>query len=106
VKPRTSSSTLSHLFAQAFASAEAFLYDGDFRRALREKLGPASTSLIPIDAPRPRDYEVIFAIIGGAATGWPHSLPFLSKLNFRNSVQRLRRFGYRVSLTHVLREGE
>jgi uncharacterized protein (TIGR04141 family) len=104
VKRRTSSSTLSHLFAQAFASAEAFLYDAEFRRAVREKLGPPAASLIPLDAPAPREYEVVFAIIGGPANGWPHSLPFLSKLNFRNSAQRLRRFGYRVSLAHVLRE--
>ncbi|HEX8619031.1 MAG TPA: DUF6119 family protein [Thermoanaerobaculia bacterium] len=104
VKPRTSSSTLSHLFGQAFASGEAFLYDGEFREQLRGKLGAKVSDLIPVDAPKAQDYEVTFAIIGGTAKDWPHSLPFLSKLNFRNVVKRLRRFGYRVSLTHVVRD--
>lgn len=105
VKPRTSSSTLSHLFAQAFASGEAFQYDRDFREKLREKLGAAALEVIPLEQPNPHEYEVTFAIIGGSEKDWPHSLPFLSKLNFRNVVKRLRRLGYRVSLTHVVREG-
>jgi len=103
VKPRTSSSTLSHLFAQAFASAEAFLYDHEFRAEVRGKLGNSVSKLIPVQQPKPQEYEITFAIIGGSTKDWPHSLPFLSKLNFRNTVKRLRRFGYRVSLTHVVR---
>lgn len=103
VKPRTSSSTLSHLFGQAFASAEAFLYDEEFRREVRDKLGNSASAIVPLKQPKPQDYEIIFAIIGGPTKEWPHSLPFLSKLNFRNAVQRLRRLGYQVSLTHVVR---
>jgi hypothetical protein len=104
VKPRTSSSTLSHLFGQAFASAEAFLYDEGFRREVQDKLGTSASAIIPSTQPKPQEYEVIFAVIGGPPKDWPHSLPFLSKLNFRNVVKRLRRFGYRVSLTHVGRK--
>ena len=103
VKARTSSSTLSHLFAQAFASAEAFLYDHKFRAEVRNKLGNGVSTIIPVQQPKPQEYEIIFAVIGGPTKDWPHSLPFLSRLNFRNTVNRLRRFGYRVSLTHVVR---
>jgi uncharacterized protein (TIGR04141 family) len=102
VKRRSSSSTLSHLFAQGYVSAEAFLYDRSFREQSREKVGNLA-SLIPIKEPNSRDFEIAFAIIGGDHRRWPHSLPFFTQLHFRNTAEKLMRFGYRVTLVHAKR---
>jgi uncharacterized protein (TIGR04141 family) len=106
VKPYSGSSTLSHLFAQGATSAEVFLFDRAFRDRVRVKLSRSKRfrSRIPRRNPKPRLYEVAFAIIGGEKKRWPLSLPFFSKLNFRNVAQRLQGFGYRVSLNYVARQ--
>ncbi len=105
VKRRSRSSTLSHLFSQGVVSAEAFLRDGDFRRALVEKLNEegltAAAALVPGDQPLPREWEIVFAVIGGSNANWPRSLPFFSQLNFNIAADRLAGPGYNVSLTHI-----
>jgi uncharacterized protein (TIGR04141 family) len=105
LKRRSRSSTLSHLFSQGVVSAETFLRDRTFRLALAKRLADdglgQAASLIPDERPEPRDWEVVFGIIGGAAKGWPRSLPFFTQLNFKIQADRLQDLGYRVYLAHV-----
>lgn len=108
VKPMSASSRLSHLFAQGQVSAELLMGSRSFRREAHAKLEthyPELATLIDVDAVDPRDYEVVFAIIGGRADGWPHSLPFFSQVNLADTTIALKDQGYRVTLARVEREG-
>lgn len=101
VKRKTSSATLSHLFAQGAISAEMFLWEIEFRarsRAKVETVESSFVSLIPDAKPDPGEYEVVYAVIAKPNPAWPRSLPFFSQLNLKNTVERLRRFGFQVSL--------
>ncbi|MGD8718898.1 MAG: TIGR04141 family sporadically distributed protein [Candidatus Zixiibacteriota bacterium] len=104
VKRKTRSSTLSHLFAQGSVSAEAFLISADFRR---DVLGiiendDSSFSRYLLDDPVLRlttsDYHVVYAIIARPRRSWPQWLPFFSRVNFRQTAERLMAFGYNVSI--------
>lgn len=99
VKRYRGSATLSHLFSQGLVSAELFCTSPDFRfevnKLLEEPFRLADTR------PRPPNdtYEVVFAIASKSRN--PLTLPFFSRVNLRNAVQRLCGFGYRVSVTKV-----
>ncbi|MCP4900880.1 MAG: hypothetical protein GY906_28265, partial [bacterium] len=87
---RGSSSSLSHLFAQALVSAEIFSGDIDFRKAVNAKLEPDFT--IPhIENTKRDDYEIVFAIIRGPAR--PTSLLSFARLNLMRTCQRLSGYG-------------
>ena len=104
VKRKTRSATLSHLFAQGYVSAEAFLHDAVFRQDAKDLVkarDPKMVTLIPDAPPRPSDYTVVYAIITSRTTGWPKTLPFFSQVNLCNAADRLERLSYRVSLTVV-----
>jgi len=108
VKPLSDSSRLSHLFAQGMVSAELLLNSKSFRRETRAKLDdccPELASLIDLDVMRPRDYEVVFAVMGGREQGWPQSLPFFSQVNLADTATLLQDRGYRVALARIPREG-
>lgn len=100
VKKYSSSAVLSHLFFQGLVSAEAF-FDQQFRLDVNAKLtrGFAVETGETINA---HDYEVIYVI---AREGSSHNqlpeIPFFSKVAFRNVARRLKRYGYKVSVTGV-----
>jgi uncharacterized protein (TIGR04141 family) len=93
------------LFAQGVISAETFLRDPTYRAALTARLQElgrdAAVPLIPADRPEPRDWEIVFAILGAAAGEGPRSLPFFSQLNFTIAAERLDMLGFHVSLRLV-----
>jgi len=99
VKYYRSSGTLSHLFAQGFVAAEAFVKDEDFRRKLNDKL-PASIRLNdPTARPDARQYNVVFAI--ATTKSLPAELPFFSKVTLRNALRTLGALGYNVQMARI-----
>jgi len=106
VKKRTSSGTLSHLFAQGSVSCDLFLQDPQLRTAVRQKLielnKPAHAGLIPVDRPHSGDYEVVYAIIAAPGqAGWPPPLPFFSSVNLMHHGRRVQNLGFNVSLQYI-----
>lgn len=81
VKRRTSSATLSHLFAQGRVSADAFRWVPEVRQQMRDHLGAAHplTETIPVDEPGQRHFAVVFAVLAKNAAKLPGDLPFFSK---------------------------
>lgn len=99
VKYYRSSGTLSHLFAQGFVAAEAFVKDEEFRFKLNEKL-PASIKLKdPKVRPEAGGYTVVYAI--ATTKTLPTDLPFFSKVTLRNAMKTLRALGYNVQLAAI-----
>jgi uncharacterized protein (TIGR04141 family) len=98
------SSSLSHLFAQARVSSEAFMADEGFRDGVRKRLEPFAPSfvpLVPIGRPVASDYTVVFAILG-PHTGHPgERLPFFSQLNLVRTHEALGSMGLNVNIAGV-----
>lgn len=106
VKPRGSSSTLSHLFAQGINSAERLLQDPDFRertRKLVKRLNPSFTDAVPQSngRPRPDDHEVSFVVITRSDRPTRLTLPFFSLVSLRAAARRLQTLGFPVSVAAV-----
>jgi uncharacterized protein (TIGR04141 family) len=105
VKRRSRSATLSHLFSQGIVSAETFLRDCTYRAGLstrlREQGQVNAADLIPEGRPIAQEWEVVYAVLGGAAGEGPRSLPFFSQLNFTIAAERLENLGFQVSLRQV-----
>ena len=112
VKPKFSSSTLSHLFSQGYISGELFCTSPDFRKetldaifaSIKDKVKKAAVpSLLTrfasfkVNSINPREYKVVYAIIGDwEGQGFKDRLPFFSKLNLRKHAQDLRTMGFEV----------
>lgn len=106
VKKRTSSATLSHLFAQGSVSAELFMSSDAFREKVRDQLSAVQkvdhATLIPIARPDPAQFKVIYAIIAPHDNqGNPPSLPFFSSVNLVQHHQRLQRLGLKACLRYI-----
>ncbi|MEO0454597.1 MAG: DUF6119 family protein [Verrucomicrobiota bacterium] len=106
LKKRTSSATLSHLFAQGSVSADLFLQDPGLREQVRDKLeeigSPNHCPLIPEDRPNSSDYEVVYGIITKHVRGaWPPALPFFSAVNLMTHARRIQALGFNVSLRYI-----
>lgn len=109
VKHYTGSATLSHLFNQGFVSAE-LLMQRVFREKLNEKIEKIGRdSGLELSAWKLTqnerdfhhgDYKIIFAIITDSEGDRP-SIPFFSKVSFRQVCQRLTNLGYHVSLMKI-----
>lgn len=98
------SSSLSHLFAQARISAEALISDEDFRKDLRQHLKDIKSSWekrIPVTKPDPRNYNVVFAILGTRQSHPGSELPFFSQLNLARTYESLTSLGFKVSIIGV-----
>jgi uncharacterized protein (TIGR04141 family) len=98
------SSSLSHLFAQGKISAEALTSDRDFRhdgrRHLRQ-MHPSWQARIPVNTPNPRNFCVVFAILGGDEADPAEDLPVFSQLNLVRTFQALNPRGFRVAVLGV-----
>src|SRR5439155_15752879 len=96
---------LSHLFSQGVVSAETFLRDATFRTALLERLRDLgrhdAAGVIPGERPTPQNWEIVYAVVGGAIGARARALPFFSQLNFKIAAERLEDSGFRVSLRQV-----
>lgn len=105
VKKRSSSATLSHLFAQGSVSGDIFVQDSAVRQAIRTNLQNAGrnahASLIPDQRPITANYEIVYAILAKNGNQWPPPLPFFSAVNLMHHANRIRNLGFKVSLQHV-----
>ncbi|WP_437894105.1 DUF6119 family protein [Sorangium sp. So ce124] len=103
VKRKTRSSTLSHLFSQGVASAEALVSDNGYRNKVASllKRHPNHATLFTAPTFDATSFEIVYAVITKRTATWPSSLPFLSQLNLANAARVLRRMGYKVSLLRV-----
>lgn len=100
VKRYTSSSSMSHLFAQGYVSGELLLSDPEFRTEVINILPKSFKSILP---PKnqpfdPNKYTLTYVIITKKEG---QQLPFFSKVNLRSFVKNLRLFGYTVEVAYV-----
>ncbi|KGS14463.1 MULTISPECIES: TIGR04141 family sporadically distributed protein [Pseudomonas] len=98
VKKYSSSSVLSHLFSQAYVSAEALINAPDVVTQVNgylAELGSFQFSFNPVTQPRNR---IVFAIMQPNET---LHVPFFSKVNFRQFAQRLGAMGYQVEVCRI-----
>lgn len=95
------SAGLSHLFAQGGVAAEIMLGDKAFRKKARtvlRRVSPAAQDLVPLDALRSADYEIVFLILGESSATLKQNLPFFSKVNLSKAFENLTQRGFRVSI--------
>jgi uncharacterized protein (TIGR04141 family) len=99
VKRYRGSATLSHLFSQGVVSGELFCTIPEFREGVNNQLSEGFRFANTLQRPRNEEFEVVFGIVSKSRN--PLKLPFFSRVNLRNAVQRLRAFGYKVSVVKV-----
>jgi uncharacterized protein (TIGR04141 family) len=100
VKKYSSSSVLSHLFSQAYVSAESLIYAPEIVNQVNEYLAIQGVHRFDFDpAVQPRLNHIVFAIMQ-SSPGELH-IPFFSKVNFRQYSQRLIAMGYHVELAKI-----
>lgn len=87
VKRYGGASQLSHLFAQAVASAQLFVSDRLFREKLNDKL-PVHLKLSDTkERPSTKDYRIVYAVISNSKK--PLDIPFFAKITLRNAARVL-----------------
>lgn len=99
------SSSLSHLFAQARVSSEAFIADEGFREGIRNHLKPLAPSFLPLvpkERPAAANYTIVFAILGPYAGHPADDLPFFSQLNLVRTQEALASMGFAINVAGVL----
>jgi uncharacterized protein (TIGR04141 family) len=98
VKKYSSSSVLSHLFSQAYVSAEAPIHEPYVTTRVNEYLAQESEFRFVFNpAAQPRN-RIVFAIM---QTNEALHMPFFSKVNFRQFAQRLTAMGYKVEVCRI-----
>ncbi len=111
VKRKLGSSTLSHLFAQGYVSAELLLTDQQFRTRAADVVAAAKGNRPDDCAPlegdvdfisehgfKASEFEICFAIIADwKGMSLAERLPFFSKVNLRRVVAELRKMQFKVS---------
>lgn len=98
VKKYSSSSVLSHLFSQAYVSAEALINAPNVSTQVNDHLAEAGDFRFEFDASiQPRN-KIVFAIM---QPNQDLHMPFFSKVNFRQFSQRLIAMGYRVEICRI-----
>lgn len=118
VKRKLASSSLSHLFAQGYVSADLLLMNPEFRDVAKAAIAKAEenratdttdegfrgrfTNAVRFDPPNPSKTEVVYAIIARwNGRSLAEALPFFSKVNLRRHADDLRRMGYRVTCKRI-----
>ncbi|MFA6200150.1 MAG: DUF6119 family protein [Bacteroidales bacterium] len=106
VKFRSSSATLSHLFAQGRISGNSLRRDKQFRKNLRSKLKSLGfkNDLIPLESKdfNPNDFTITYAIIDKKERKFVDSLPFFSLINFRLTAEELSMMGFQIKVKKIL----
>ncbi|WP_047534854.1 TIGR04141 family sporadically distributed protein [Methylotenera sp. N17] len=95
VKNYSGSSVLSHLFNQAFVSAECFISSADFREQVNQKLGEAFKLKGHPNKPESSGFEVCIAIMSKKVGTL--DLPFFSKVSLKNAITSIANLGYKVT---------
>jgi uncharacterized protein (TIGR04141 family) len=88
---------LSHLFSQAIVSGILFRKDPDFRTGANDLL-PATFRPITA-APAQKEYEIVLGIVSASKN--PLVLPLFSRVNLKNTMERLTDLGYAVSMLKI-----
>lgn len=101
VKNYAGSSVLSHLFNQAFVSAQCFISSGDFREQVNQKLGPGFKLTGHPNKPDSSKFEVCIAIMSKEVGAL--DLPFFSKVSLKNTVNSISNLGYKVTKLKINR---
>jgi uncharacterized protein (TIGR04141 family) len=101
VKNYAGSSVLSHLFNQAFVSAQCFISDGDFREQVNVKLGDGFKLANHPNKPDTSTFEVCIAIMSKEVGTL--DLPFFSKVSLKNAVNSISNLGYKVTKLKINR---
>lgn len=99
VKYYRSSGTLSHLFAQGYVAAEAFVKDQEFRCKLNDSLPNAIKLADPKIRPEAGLYNIVYAV--ATTKKLPSELPFFSKVTLRNPMKTLGALGYNVHIATI-----
>lgn len=99
VKKYSNSSVLSHLFSQAYVSAESLLRAPEIISQVNEYLKGFSYKFVFDPAKQPRESKIILAIMQKKHGGL--HMPFFSKVNFKQYSQRLSDMGYKVELKKI-----
>ncbi|MEO0345711.1 MAG: TIGR04141 family sporadically distributed protein [Pseudomonadota bacterium] len=100
VKKYSSSSVLSHLFSQAFVSAESLARSAEVVEQVNSHLRPDTDHTFVFDSQtQPRPATIVLGIMQKRA-GDLH-MPFFSKVNFKQYSQRLIDMGYKVALQKI-----
>ncbi|MCC7537514.1 MAG: TIGR04141 family sporadically distributed protein [Deltaproteobacteria bacterium] len=98
VKRYGHSSSLSHLFAQAFVSARLLKLDGEFRHLVNGKV-PATHAFDVTNPPDTSKIEIVLAIISDSLN--PLVLPFFSRVTLMLTHQNLQLMGFQVAQVTV-----
>ncbi len=80
-------------------SGELFCSIPEFRDGVNEHLSEAFRLTNTERRPNTDEFEVVFGIV--SRSRGPLTLPFFSRVNLRNAAERLRAFGYRVSVAKI-----
>ncbi|MBP5518579.1 MAG: TIGR04141 family sporadically distributed protein [Bacteroidales bacterium] len=100
VKHYTGSSVLSHLFNQGLVSAES-IFDKTFRSKVQNKL-KEGFEIAAGNEFKASDYEVVFVIAkNDVKRNELPEIPFFSKVTFRNVANKLKMYGYKVSIMGI-----
>lgn len=100
VKVGNSSSALSHLFNQAYISAQLFPTDLSFKKHIRELLPTNKQSIIDFEDSN-SEYEIVIAIVDQSNRSIYDVIPFFSKISLDNISQRIKSMGYKLSLLKI-----
>jgi len=100
VKKYAGSSALSHLFNQAFVSAQLIKYD-DFIDKVNSKI-TSITSESSYFVDQSKKYEIVIAIICNDED--KPNIPFFSKITFSNLKRRLKVLDYKYSIKSILKK--
>lgn len=100
IKQDTSSSRLSHLFAQGYVSA-SLLMQKNFQEAVLNEYNEqvVKKSLINFNI---SDNKIVYAIISNQEEEKP-KLPFFSKITLKHYHYRLKNLGYKVTIRNIPR---
>lgn len=98
VKKYSSSSVLSHLFSQAYVSAEALINTPDVVVQVNAHLALEGDFRFVFDPTTQPRNKVVFAIM---QPNEALHMPFFSKVNFRQFSQRLTAMGYQVEICRI-----
>jgi len=100
VKKYSSSSVLSHLFSQAYVSAESLLRSPEIIDQVNQKLSIQTNHSFEFDSTQyPRTNKIIIAIMQKRSGGL--HMPFFSKVNFKQYSEKLGDMGFTVELAKI-----
>jgi uncharacterized protein (TIGR04141 family) len=96
-----SSAPLSHLFSQAVVSGILFRRESEFRNLVTQQLPEEYRPVAA--APMPGEYEVVLGIVSQSSGDL--ILPFFSRVNLKNTYERLQDLGYAASVLKIQAAG-